>query len=59
MIHPIYGRIEGVANPVNLSKTPASIRMPAPELGEHTEEILKEYGYTREDIARLKEQGVI
>ena len=57
--HPTYGRIEGVANPIKLSKTPATIRMPAPELGQHTEEVLLEHGYTWEDIGRLKEQGII
>ena len=57
--HPTYGRIEVIANPVKLSETPAAIRMPAPEFGQHTEEVLLEYGYTWEDIARLKEQGVI
>ncbi len=57
--HPAYGRIEGIANPVKLSKTRATIRMPAPELGEHTEEILREYGYTRGEIARFREQGIV
>jgi crotonobetainyl-CoA:carnitine CoA-transferase CaiB-like acyl-CoA transferase len=57
--HPNYGHIEVVANPVNLSHTPASIRMPAPELGQHTEEILLEHGYTWEDISKLKDQGII
>ncbi len=57
--HPTYGRIEAVANPVMLSKNPATVRMPAPEFGQHTEEVLLEYGYTWEDIAQLKEQGVI
>ena len=57
--HPTYGRIEVVANPIKLSETPAAIRMPAPELGQHTEEVLLEYGYTWEDIAQFKEQGVI
>ncbi len=57
--HPEYGKMKGVANPVNLSKTPASVRRPAPKLGEHTEEVLLEYGFTREDIASFKEQEVI
>jgi crotonobetainyl-CoA:carnitine CoA-transferase CaiB-like acyl-CoA transferase len=57
--HPTYGYIEGVANPVKLSKVPETLRMPAPELGQHTEEVLLEHGYTWQDIARLKEQGII
>ncbi|MDD5039203.1 MAG: CoA transferase [Dehalococcoidales bacterium] len=57
--HPTYGRIEVVANPVKLSKTPETIRLPAPEFGQHTEEVLLEYGYTWDDISRFKELGVI
>lgn len=57
--HPTYGKIEVVANPIKLGKTPAKVRMPAPGFGQHTEEVLLENGYTREDIVRLKEQGVI
>jgi len=57
--HPTYGRMEVVANPVKLSETPATIRMPAPEFGQHTEEVLLEYGYTWEDIAQFKEQDII
>ena len=57
--HPAYGRIEVVANPVTLSKTPPNIRMPAPEFGEHTEEVLLELGYTWEDIEQFKQQAVI
>ena len=57
--HPKYGRIESVASPISLSETPADVRMPAPEKGQHTEEVLLEVGYSREDIARFKEQKVI
>ena len=57
--HPVYGRIEGVANPVKLSRSPEKVRMPAPEFGQHTEEVLLEHGYTWEDIARFKQQQVI
>ncbi|HEY33043.1 MAG TPA: CoA transferase [Dehalococcoidia bacterium] len=57
--HPSRGRIKQIANPVIMSRTPANVRMPAPEFGQHTEEVLLEYGYSWEDIARLKEEGAI
>lgn len=57
--HPTHGRMEVLASPVNLSETPAAIRMPAPEFGQHTDEVLLEGGYSWEDIARLREQGTI
>ena len=57
--HPEQGRIEVIANPVKLSKHPATVRMPAPEFGQHTEEVLLEIGYDWENIARFKEQGII
>jgi crotonobetainyl-CoA:carnitine CoA-transferase CaiB-like acyl-CoA transferase len=57
--HPAYGRIEALTNPVKLSKTPATVRMPAPEFSQHTEEVLLEYGYSWEEIAQLKERRVI
>ena len=57
--HPTYGSIELVANPIKLSKCPAAVKMPSPGFGQHTEEVLLEYGYTWEDISRFKEEGVI
>ena len=57
--HPIYGTMEIMASPVNMSRTPATIRMPAPEFSQHTEEVLLEEGYSWEDIGRFKEEGVI
>ena len=57
--HPTHGPIEGVASPIKLDKTPASVRRAAPEFGQHTEEVLLEVGYDWEDIARFKELGVI
>ena len=57
--HPTQGRIEQLANPVMMSKTPSSVRMAAPEFGQHTEEVLVEYGFSWEDIARFKDEGAI
>jgi crotonobetainyl-CoA:carnitine CoA-transferase CaiB-like acyl-CoA transferase len=57
--HPTYGHMEIVANPIKLNKTSVVVNRPAPEFGQHTEEILQEYGYSWEDIAQFKEQGVI
>lgn len=57
--HPTYGHMELVANPVSLSKTPETIRIPAPGLSQHTEEVLLEHGYTLYDIARLRKKQII
>jgi crotonobetainyl-CoA:carnitine CoA-transferase CaiB-like acyl-CoA transferase len=48
-----------VGSPVRFSDTPARAGGLAPELGQHTEEVLLEIGYTWDDIARLGEAGVI
>jgi len=57
--HPVFGKMKVVGTPILFSKTPASLRLPAPEFGQHTEEILLEAGYSWEDIAQLKEQQII
>ena len=57
--HPKRGAIKLVNSPIKFSKTPSSIRSAAPELGQHTEEVLLENGYTWEDIERLKQEKVI
>ena len=48
-----------VKAPVFLSRTPPRIERRPPKLGEHTDEVLREIGYTSERIAQLREQGVI
>ena len=58
--HPHAGPVKMVGLPVHLSKTPGKVRMPAPDLGQHTEEILTEIcGYSWEEVTELKAQEVI
>lgn len=57
--HPALGRIKVVGIPIKFYKTPARVRLPAPEFGQHTEEILLEKGYGWEEIIQLKDEGVI
>ena len=57
--HPVAGPIKVVGIPVRLSKTPGKIRMGAPELGQHKEEILLEHGFTWDEIGKLMEDSVI
>jgi CoA:oxalate CoA-transferase len=57
--HPTYGHTKTMGFPWDLSETPASWRRRSPKLGEHTEEVLLEIGYTEEAIAKLREDGAI
>ena len=57
--HPVGGRIRQIGPAVKCSGTPATIRRPAPRLGEHTEEVLREVGYTADEIEALAAGGVI
>ncbi|MBI4609313.1 MAG: CoA transferase [Candidatus Rokubacteria bacterium] len=57
--HPKLGQLEVQNLPVTLSRTPGAVRMPAPELGQHTDEILGELGYSSEDVMALRREGVV
>lgn len=58
--HPQYGSTDMVGFPVGLSETPCAVHTPAPELGQHTEEILSELlGYDWERIEQLRKHRVI
>ncbi len=51
--HPVEGTIRALGIPVKLSDTPGAIRRPAPLLGQHTDEILQEAGFSEEEIRSL------
>ena len=58
--HPRAGKVKMVGAPVRLSETPGSVRTPAPMLGEHTDQVLKDVlGMSDEAIAALREAGAI
>jgi len=54
-----HGKIKVLNNPIKLSKTPAGIKCRAPELGEHTAELLAGLGFTPEEIADMKERKIV
>ena len=55
--HPTYGSISVVGNPIGMSETPTRVGVVAPELGEHTEEVLLEAGFTWEEIDQMRTDG--
>jgi crotonobetainyl-CoA:carnitine CoA-transferase CaiB-like acyl-CoA transferase len=57
--HPSLGAVDQVGIPFELSATPATIRLPPPILGEHSDEILAEAGYDQKAIARLRREGIV
>ena len=57
--HPSLGRVGVVGSPIKMTKTPAGPAACAPELGQHTEEVLLELGYDWAAIERLKVAEVI
>lgn len=56
--HPTAGRMRQPRPAARFEGTPASIRRPAPTLGQHSDEVLAEVGYAPAEIAALREAGV-
>lgn len=58
--HPTAGTVRSPRFPVVMSKTPGTLRRPAPQLGQHNDEILTQIlGYTEEQVSDLRKEGVI
>lgn len=57
--HPSFGRMKMPGYPIDFSTFSAGIHHRAPEIGEHSEEILGELGYSREEIDLFKKENII
>ena len=55
--HPRAGQTKAIGLPVKLSATPGAITRPAPLLGQHTREVLAEFGFATDEIERLLASG--
>jgi crotonobetainyl-CoA:carnitine CoA-transferase CaiB-like acyl-CoA transferase len=59
LIHAQWGSYRQLGIAPKFSLTPGTLRSHAPELGEHTTEILTSRGFTLQAIAALQDQGVV
>ena len=57
--HPEAGRLKYPGRPFIMNQSPWSVRRAAPLLGQHNEEVLGHLGYGKDDLVRLRQQGVI
>jgi len=57
--HPNHGIVRMLGFPMKLKDTPCQVRLPAPALGEHSDAVLAELGYTASQRQALRDQGVI
>jgi crotonobetainyl-CoA:carnitine CoA-transferase CaiB-like acyl-CoA transferase len=57
--HPALGRLDIVRNAVRMTDGPDTVRTPSPDVGADTDDVLTDLGYPREEIDRLRAQGVI
>src|SRR5450631_2346139 len=56
---PGHGLIRMLGFPMKFTGTPCTVRRPAPDLGQHSDEVLAELGFSAEQCRALRDQGVI
>jgi crotonobetainyl-CoA:carnitine CoA-transferase CaiB-like acyl-CoA transferase len=63
MAQPVKGKgkktVRMASQPVSLSRTPSRLKAPTPELGEHTDAVLKEFGFSAKEIAALRQAKAV
>jgi len=59
LMHPTIGATRVIGAPIKLSDTPASLRTAPPVLGQHTDAVLAELGYSAADVSQLRETRVV
>jgi crotonobetainyl-CoA:carnitine CoA-transferase CaiB-like acyl-CoA transferase len=57
--HPVAGSLRYPGAPYKLSATPWELRHPAPLLGQHTEEVLRDVGVAEDEVKRLRQSGAL
>ncbi|MEM9030759.1 MAG: CoA transferase [Pseudomonadota bacterium] len=57
--HPVAGNVQTIGLPVKFSGSPGAVTDPAPRLGEHTREVLAEFGYATSEVDALIDAGAV
>jgi crotonobetainyl-CoA:carnitine CoA-transferase CaiB-like acyl-CoA transferase len=57
--HPGHGTVRMLGFPIKFTQAPCRLRRPAPEIGGDSDAVLREFGYSTEEIAALREAGVV
>jgi crotonobetainyl-CoA:carnitine CoA-transferase CaiB-like acyl-CoA transferase len=57
--HPGHGPVSMLGSALHVDGAPLPVRLPAPRLGEHTAEVLRELGFAAVEIDQLRERGVV
>jgi crotonobetainyl-CoA:carnitine CoA-transferase CaiB-like acyl-CoA transferase len=57
--HPVHGKYNAPRPPARFSKTPSQIQGHPPEMGEHNDEVLRDFGFSDSEVGELRRDGVI